>query len=324
MEQNNWSIRAFRGVQAGASRLALGIALIAAIYHLQLVVTGIPEAYEFRTTHVMLLLPLAFLLKPSASEQRPWLVVWDLLMIVISLATTSYLSLFSYDQIIERLPGVDELSGLQLVLGSALVFCVLEGARRIVGLGMVVICVLAILYTLLGGFVPGAFNYTGSSYVDLVDKLVFTTEGLFSSPIAASATFIFIFVLFGKFLERSGAGELFIDIAFALAGKSRGGPAKVAVISSAFMGSISGSATANVVSTGVYTIPLMKQGGIYTCSCGGSRSFRLNRRANSAACNGSRSVPARRLSRCPLYRTDCYCGYSCIDVFCCNICSGAF
>lgn len=261
METNNWSIRAFRSVQNGLSRLTLGIALIAAIYHLQLVVTGIPEAYEFRTTHVMLLLPLAFLLKPSASEQRPWLVAWDLLMIAISLVTTAYLSHFSYDQIIERLPGVDELSGLQLVFGSALVFCVLEGARRIVGLGMVVICILAILYTLLGGFVPGPFNYSGSSYVELIDKLVFTTEGLFSSPIAASATFIFIFVLFGKFLERSGAGELFIDIAFALAGKSRGGPAKVAVISSAFMGSISGSATANVVSTGVYTIPLMKRGG---------------------------------------------------------------
>lgn len=261
METNNWSIRAFRSVQNGLSRLTLGIALIAAIYHLQLVVTGIPEAYEFRTTHVMLLLPLAFLLKPSASEQRPWLVAWDLLMIAISLITTAYLSHFSYDQIIERLPGVDELSGLQLVFGSALVFCVLEGARRIVGLGMVVICILAILYTLLGGFVPGPFNYSGSSYVELIDKLVFTTEGLFSSPIAASATFIFIFVLFGKFLERSGAGELFIDVAFALAGKSRGGPAKVAVISSAFMGSISGSATANVVSTGVYTIPLMKRGG---------------------------------------------------------------
>ena len=248
-------------IRGGLGKLASGLALIAAIYHLQLVVNGIPEAYKFRTTHVMLLLPLAFLLKPTASAKRPWLMGWDLLLIVVSLVTTASLALFDYPSIVARLPGIDELSVLQLLSGSALVFCVLEGARRIVGRGMVVICLLVILYTLFGSAIPGPFNYSGSSYADLIDKLVFTTDGLFSIPIAASATFIFIFVLFGKFLERSGAGELFIDIAFALAGRSRGGPAKMAVLASAFMGSISGSATANVVSTGAYTIPLMKRGG---------------------------------------------------------------
>ncbi|WP_319518504.1 TRAP transporter permease [uncultured Martelella sp.] len=273
---------AFEAMRGGLTRLAQGIALIAAIYHLQLVITGIPEAYRFRTTHVMLLLPLAFLLKPSASTQRPRLIWWDLLLVVLSASTTAYLSRFGYADIIDRLPGIDELSIFQLAIGVVLLFCVLEGARRIVGLGMVVICVVAVLYTLFGSVIPGPFNYSGSTFAELIDKLVFTTDGVFSIPIAASATFIFVFVLFGKFLERSGAGELFIDIAFALAGRSRGGPAKMAVISSAFMGSISGSATANVVSTGAYTIPLMKRGG-YSPALAGA--------VESAASTGGQVLP---------------------------------
>ena len=269
-------------IQGLRTKLASGLALIAALYHLQLVVNGIPEAYKFRTTHVMLLLPLAFLLKPTASRKRPWLIAWDILLITVSLATTAYLALFDYPAIIARLPGIDALNALQLAAGSALLLCVLEGARRIVGLGMVTICILALLYPLFGSVIPGSFNYSGSSYLDLIDKLVFTTDGLFSIPIAASATFIFIFVLFGKFLERSGAGELFIDIAFALAGRSRGGPAKMAVLASAFMGSISGSATANVVSTGAYTIPLMKRGG-YSPALAGA--------VESAASTGGQLLP---------------------------------
>ncbi|MCS2609234.1 TRAP transporter permease [Halomonas dongshanensis] len=251
----------FAHIQSGLQKLALGIALIAALYHLQLVINGIPEAYRFRTTHLSLLLPLAFLIKPSASQNRPWLLSWDLLMILTSAGTTLYLSYYDYATIIERLPGIDTLTLPQVVIGSALLLCILEAARRIVGWGMVAICLAAVAYTLFGGLISGPFAYSGSTYTDLVDKLIYTTDGIFSIPIAASATFIFLFVLFGKFLERSGAGGLFIDLAFALAGRSRGGPAKMAVITSAFMGSISGSATANVVSTGAYTIPLMKKAG---------------------------------------------------------------
>lgn len=282
METDIHQSGALRAIQGGLSKFALGLALIAAIYHLQLVVNGIPEAYRFRTTHLLLLLPLAFLLKPAASAQRPWLVAWDVLMIGTSLFASAYLALFNYSEIVQRLPGIDELSGFQIVIGSILVFCVLEGARRIVGMGMVTICIIALLYTLFGQYVPGPFAYSGSGYTDLVDKLVFTTEGLFSVPIAAAATYIFIFVLFGKFLERSGAGELFIDIAFALTGRSRGGPAKMAVLSSAFMGSISGSATANVVSTGAYTIPLMKRAG-YTPALAGA--------VEAAASTGGQLLP---------------------------------
>ncbi|MTI17653.1 TRAP transporter fused permease subunit [Rhodobacteraceae bacterium RKSG542] len=248
-------------VKGWLSKLAFLIALVAAVYHLQLVLSGIPEAYKFRTTHLLLLLPLGFLLKPVSTPERPYLIVWDFLLVVASLVATSYIAFVEYDTLIMRLPGIDELTSTDMFMGTLLVLLVLEGARRVVGMGMVVICIAAILYTLYGYHIPGTFNYSGSSYHDLLDKLVFTTDGIFSIPLAAAATFIFLFVLFGKFLERSGAGELFIELSFALAGRSRGGPAKMAVLSSAFMGSISGSATANVVSTGAYTIPLMKKSG---------------------------------------------------------------
>jgi TRAP transporter 4TM/12TM fusion protein len=163
--------------------------------------------------------------------------------------------------IVERILAIDELTSQQLVIGTLFLITVLEGERRVVGMGMIVLCLIAIMYTLYGNHISGVFYYSGSSFTELVDKLVYTTDGIFSIPLAAAATFIFLFVLFGKFLERSGAGELFIELAFALAGRSKGGPAKMAVLSSAFMGSISGSATANVVSTGAYTIPLMKKVG---------------------------------------------------------------
>jgi len=140
-----------------------------------------------------------------------------------------------------------------------LLVTVLEATRRIVGWSMVWVCLFAIGYALFGHLAPGAFAYSGSSFLELLDQLVFTTEGIFGIPLAASATFIFLFILFGKFLERSGAGAFFMDLAFALAGRTRGGPAKVAVLASGFIGSISGSATANVASTGSYTIPLMKK-----------------------------------------------------------------
>ena len=155
---------------------------------------------------------------------------------------------------------------------------VLEGARRAVGLGMTIIGATFIAYAFAGGrgelpcladWMPGILNHRGYTLDRLASQLTLGAEGIFGLPLGVAATFIFVFVLFGAFLEVTGAGKFFIDLAYAATGKQRGGPAKAAVIASAGMGSISGSAIANVVTTGAFTIPLMKKLGYRPAQAGG-------------------------------------------------------
>jgi TRAP transporter 4TM/12TM fusion protein len=165
-----------------------------------------------------------------------------------------------------------------VVVGVLTVLVVLEAARRAVGLGMTIIGVCFVLYAFAGSrgelpfladWMPGILNHRGYSLDRLASQMVLGAEGIFGIPLGVAATFIFVFVLFGAFLEVTGAGKFFIDLAYAATGRQRGGPAKAAVIASAGMGSISGSAIANVVTTGAFTIPLMKRLGYRPAQAGG-------------------------------------------------------
>ncbi|MBU4370986.1 MAG: TRAP transporter permease, partial [Proteobacteria bacterium] len=146
-----------------------------------------------------------------------------------------------------------------LVLGALIILLVLECTRRLMGWALPMITVVALCYTLLGDRIPGLWGHFPLDLEQIISYQFLTTEGLFGIPLGVSASFIFVFIMFGAFLVSSGTGEFFINFANALAGHLRGGPAKVAVVSSAFFGTISGSAVANVVSTGSFTIPLMKK-----------------------------------------------------------------
>jgi TRAP transporter 4TM/12TM fusion protein len=139
------------------------------------------------------------------------------------------------------------------------VVLVIEAARRVVGWPMVTIALLFLAYALLGPYIPGELAHRGADLDTLVQHLFYTTEGIFGIPIGVSSTFIFLFILFGAYLEKTGMGQFFIDIANAIAGWASGGPAKVAVLSSGLMGTVSGSSVANVVGTGSFTIPMMKK-----------------------------------------------------------------
>lgn len=161
-------------------------------------------------------------------------------------------------------------------------------------MGMVIVCLVAIAYAFFGKYLHGKIRHTGTTVKRMAEQMSLSTNGIFGSTVAASATFIFMFTLFGEFLEYSGAGQFFIDLAFSLTGKARGGPAKMAVIASGLMGMISGSSTANVTSTGVYTIPLMKKTGYRSEFAGAVEGLRIHRRADNAACHGSRLVSAWR------------------------------
>jgi TRAP transporter 4TM/12TM fusion protein len=165
-----------------------------------------------------------------------------------------------------------------VVVGVITTLVVLEAARRAIGLTMTIIGAVFILYAFAGSrgelpfladLMPGILNHRGYSLDRLASQLTLGAEGIFGLPLGVAATFIFVFVLFGAFLEVTGAGKFFIDLAYAATGRQRGGPAKAAVIASAGMGSISGSAIANVVTTGAFTIPLMKRLGYRPAQAGG-------------------------------------------------------
>ncbi len=230
-----------------------------------------------RSVHLMLIMMLAFLIFPVFGPNRKrgvlgWVI--DAAFFAGAMITGGYMVLY-LDEIIRR---AGFWSQTDIIVGCIAVVTVLEASRRAVGLGMTIIGVIAILYAFagprgelpwLGQFMPGILEHRGYNLDRVVGQLYLGQEGIFGLPLGVAATFIFVFVLFGAFLESTGAGKFFIDMAYAATGRQRGGPAKAAVIASAGMGSISGSAIANVVTTGAFTIPLMKRLGYKPHQAGG-------------------------------------------------------
>lgn len=229
-----------------------------------------------RPIHLGFVLVLCFLIYPAFGRHRArgvtgWII--DGALIVMSIGAGAWVPLnidIIANQIFPR--------NIDIVMGVATVIVVLEAARRAVGLGMTLIGAFFICYAFAGNrgelpfladWMPGILNHRGYSLDRLASQMTLGAEGIFGIPLGVAATFVFIFVLFGAFLEVTGAGKFFIDLAYAAAGKQRGGPAKAAVIASAGMGSISGSAIANVVTTGAFTIPLMKKLGYRPAQAGG-------------------------------------------------------
>jgi len=160
-------------------------------------------------------------------------------------------------------------TSLDLVFGTLAVLLVLELARRATGWGLVAVCLLALAYAMAGPHLPGFLAHRGYGPERLVEHLYLSTEGIWGVPLGVSADFVYLFVLFGAVLEAAGGGALLIALADRVAGRTRGGPAKTAAVASAFMGSLSGSAVANVVTTGTFTIPLMKRAGFKPFFAGG-------------------------------------------------------
>ncbi len=156
-----------------------------------------------------------------------------------------------------------------IVVGTVLVAIVFLAGRLMMGWALPIICATFLLYGLFGEYLPSPLNHRGYGYEQIIDALFLGTEGIYGTPIYVSATYIFLFILFGAFLERAGMIQLFNDIALGTVGHTRGGPAKVSVVSSALMGTINGSGVANVVTTGQFTIPLMKKFGFRPAFAGG-------------------------------------------------------
>ncbi|TGB02458.1 TRAP transporter permease [Halobacillus salinus] len=214
-------------------------------------------AQILRSVHVGFGLTLIFLLFPATKKNRVkgkigW---YDLVLSALSIGVGLYWPLF-YDQIVMR---AGDMTQLDFIVGALAVLLVLEATRRAVGIPITVIAILFLAYAYWGRQMPGFLIHRGVDLDTLVQAMFFTTEGILGTPIAVSSTFIFLFLLFGSFLVKTGVGQYFNDLAVALAGKRTGGPAKVAIFSSALQGTISGSSVANVVTSGSFTIPMMKR-----------------------------------------------------------------
>ena len=220
------------------------------------------EPLKLRILHVALGLALASLhVRGAGDETRAGrLGLFPLIALAVCAAAASHVFL-DYDRIVTRIPFVDDVRPLDLVLGLALVVLVLEVTRRLLGMALTVVTIVFIAYGLLGPWIPGLLGHRGISLATFVEVNYLTMEGLLGVPTGVSADVVFYFVLFAAVLEASGGGRFFIDLATSLGGWMRGGPAKIAVLASSLFGTINGSAVANVVGSGVFTIPLMKRVG---------------------------------------------------------------
>lgn len=224
------------------------------LFQLYTAIFGTLDAMLQRSVHLGFGLLLIYLLYPSHKNfSATNLHIIDILLALIGAAVCFYI-VFNYESLVLR---SGRVTTLDMIVGVIAVLLVLDATRRAVGLPMVIIACLFIAYALLGPNIPGRLGHRGVSIENLVQQLFFTTEGIFGIPLGVSATFVFMFMLFGAYLEQTGVSKFFMDLCNAIAGTSPGGPAKVAVISSGLMGTVSGSTVANVVGTGSFTIPMM-------------------------------------------------------------------
>jgi len=214
-----------------------------------------------RSVHLVLIMILAFALYPpshrAARDRFDFYLALDWFLIFVALAIGAYIWV-EFNAIIER---QGDWTQMDVFLGVVAVILVMEATRRAIGLFMSVIALIFLAYAYMGPYMPDILAHKGYSVERIATTLYLTTEGIWGLPTGVAATFVFVFVLFGAFLEKSGGGDFFIDLAYSLTGRMTGGPAKTSVVASGFMGSVSGSAVANVVTTGCFTIPMMKRVG---------------------------------------------------------------
>lgn len=219
-------------------------------------------AYHPLSSQVVRAIHVGFMLLMTFALMQHWLprrsvpaLAW--LLGVLALLLASYHWLFESDLIVRA----GDPTRADIVVGSLTLLLVFEAARRIMGPALPLICAAFFAYALFGQHLPGDFAHRGYGFDQLIEHLTFGTEGIYGIPTYVSATYIFLFILFGAFLEQAGMIRLFTDFALGTVGHTRGGPAKVSVVTSGMMGTINGSGVANVVTTGQFTIPLMKRFG---------------------------------------------------------------
>lgn len=254
------------GFGAGrAGTIAFGIAIAFSVFQLWTAAYGNLPSQVVRAMHVGFLLLLGFGLIANLRASNPLAKTWFWALGVLGFLTGVYNWVFYADLIFRS----GFLTFPDLVVGTLLIALVFEAARRLMGLPLAIIAGLFLAYCAFGQYLPAPFVHRGYDFAQIIENFAYGTEGIYGTPVYVSAAYIFIFVVFAAFLERAGMIALFNDFALGLVGSWRGGPAQVCVLSSALMGTISGSGVANVVASGQFTIPLMKKFGFRAAFAGG-------------------------------------------------------
>lgn len=260
---------AFRATGKKLGFLISGILVAMSLYHFYASGPGLIRELLHRSIHLSFVLGLVFLMfswrKTPSSDvaSRAWyriegVAVLDILFAFLAVGAALYLPLLPPEIVSQR---VGNPSEIDVLMGTILLVLTLEASRRSVGPTLPIIAMLFIAFALFGPYAPGALKHGGTSWLGLINHLYMTNQGIYGIAIGVMAQYVFLFILFGVLATRIGLGQLFIDLAMVIAGRYSGGPAKVAIFSSAFMGTISGSSIANTVTTGALTIPAMKKVG---------------------------------------------------------------
>ncbi len=234
------------------------LCILVSLYHFVTASIGTPVVLKHRSLHVAMMLILSFMMYPFGKHGSRKKVSWcDRALILFAIVVPLYVW-GDYLGIIDR---AGRANTPDLIVATILVVLVLEAARRVTGWALPGLGLIFIAYGLFGRSLPGMFGHRGYTWLQLSNHFFANTEGIYGSSVSVAASYIYLFILFGAVMGKSGMGGFFNDIAMALAGHTKGGPAKVSVIASGLLGSINGSAVANVVTTGAFTIPLMKKTG---------------------------------------------------------------
>lgn len=253
------------GGKGAAQQIIKWIAVAMSLFHIIAALIGRIPALQYRAIHLAFVLCLCFLCYPARRKDKGKVRPVDWLFAALGMISSGYVA-YEYGAIVFR---AGTPTQLDVVMFCVLAVVMLIAVRRSVGWSLVIIPLVFVAYALFGRYMPGALMHKGISLTRMTSHMFLGTEGIYGVSLGTCATYIIVFVVFSAFLEKSGLGEVINDIAYALAGWTAGGPGKISVITSAMFGTISGSAVANVVTTGAFTIPLMKKTGFESEFAGG-------------------------------------------------------
>ena len=273
-ESRRWSEAGTLGAELGLppgwgagrpGRVLFWIAVAFSVFQIALSLYAILPTQVLRAMHVgfLVLVSAALFANHRSASRARWAIGWAIGLVGFGVGV--YHWVFYYD-LVHR---ASDLLPVDIAVGVVSLLVLFAVAWRLMGAALPIICLAFVAYALFGQHLPRPFDHRGYGFEQVIEHMAFGTEGIYATPAGVSATYIYLFVLFGAFLERAGMIQLFNDVALGLFGASRGGPAKVAVFSSALMGTISGSGVANVVTVGQFTIPLMKRFGYKASFAGG-------------------------------------------------------
>jgi TRAP transporter 4TM/12TM fusion protein len=239
-----------------AAKAIVAISLLLTLFQVFTATHGLMTALLQRSIHLSFVLVLVFFFFPAIKKSKLTYLI-DIPLALMSISSGLYLYLV-FDDLFYR---AGDPNTLDLIIGFATLIVLLEATRRTVGRTMTLLGVFSLLYCYLGNYLPDPLGHSGRDFERIVSQLCLTTEGIYGIPLGVAATYVFLFVLFGTFMEKSGVGEIFINLANAFTGKLQGGPAKVGIFSSVTVGMVSGSPVSDAATTGAFTIPMMKKVG---------------------------------------------------------------